>query len=180
MFPVEYCREATAKLDSFPDYSLMCLAQVTQNNPINLSRWTKFLMLLNRFDGARENVLSEDNPRHPLVFAEEISSSPLSKEDAARWMYLENADFSHISMTRSGAVLYYMTAYYFIVDQKNLEQGLLSIVTYAPNGEMEEALVRPYGLMHLLAFLEREHPLSELPGGGAMALQVQYVPLYLV
>lgn len=73
----------------------------------------------------------------------------------------------------AGTVLYNVSAYYFVVDQKNLEQGLLSIVTYAPNGEMEEALVRPYGLMHLLAFLEREHPLSDLPGGGARALQVQ-------
>ena len=130
-------------------------------------------MFLNRFDGAHENVLAEDDPRHPLVFAEEFSSSPPEKEDAARWMYLENADFGHISMTRSGTVLYDVSAYYFIVDQKNLEQGLLSIVTYALNGEMEEALVRPYGLMHLLAFLEGEHPLSDLPGGGARALQVQ-------
>jgi hypothetical protein len=67
-------------------------------------------------------------------------------------MYLENADFSHISRPRSGAVLYYTSAYSFIVDEKNLEQGLLSNVTYASNGEIEKALARPYALMHLLAF----------------------------
>ena len=55
-------------------------------------------------------------------------------------------------MMRSGEVLYYISAYSFIVDQRNLDAGLLSIVTYMPNDEMEEALVRPYGLMHLLAF----------------------------
>jgi len=76
-------------------------------------------------------------------------------------------------MMRSGEVLCYISAYSFIVDQRNLDAGLLSIVTYMPNDEMEEALVRPYGLMHLLAFLEREHPLSELPWSGAVALQVQ-------
>lgn len=31
---------------------------------------------------------------------------------------------------------------------------------------MEEALSRPYGLKHLPALLEFEHPISKSPGGG--------------
>lgn len=62
-----------------------------------------------------------------------------------------NVDFGKISIMRSGTVLYDISAYCFIVDPKDLEKGLLSIITYAPNDEMQEALVRLYGLMHLVS-----------------------------
>ncbi|RJE18587.1 hypothetical protein PHISCL_09080 [Aspergillus sclerotialis] len=131
--------------------------------PINRAHWIKFLILLNRFDGVRSNFLAEYGA-HPPIFPVYSSSSPTEIKDVAKWMYLQNADFFRISMTQDGSVMFHLRgAHYFIIDQKNLDQGLVSLGTFGTNGEItHETCMRPYNLVHLLPSLELAHPVSEL------------------
>ena len=109
----------------------------------------------------------DDDPSHGLVFAGESSAPPVDKQNALRWLRLENASFSSVYMTRSGMVLFNEITYFFMLDQNNLDEGTISVVTYARNGEVKhEVRPRAYFLKYLLAALGDSEPLSRLPVGG--------------
>lgn len=91
------------------------------------------------------------------------ATPPVDKNDAARWAFLENANFDSICMTRQGMVLIIERGYFFILDQSNLDEGTISIVEFGPNGEIRNELRhRPYFLSGLLVELFDHTPLGDL------------------
>jgi hypothetical protein len=64
-------------------------------------------------------------------------------------------------------VLFNEQTYFFMVDQNNLDEGTISVVTYARNGEVKhEVRPRVYFLRYLLAALGDSEPIPMLPACG--------------
>lgn len=163
----------------YPDHQIICLAQVENDNPINRARWFKLLILVNRFDLVWENPFAWFEPHFPLFFAESISSNLPNISSAARWIYLENPSFGSVHMTRSGEVIFDIKDL-FIVDQKDLEEGFVSLVKYGYDGELLHHLrVRPWHMSQVLTDLSEGRTIDErldpLRASQFFARQVRYV-----
>lgn len=136
-----------------------------QSNTVNYIHWIKTLLLCNRFDGAREDFLAGNDPAYYLVLAGESPHADI--REMVRWSFLENADFDKISMTRSGEVIYTGKGHYIIIDQSNPDEGTISLVDYALNGEIKnEIRTTPYFFRHLLTDLHDLTPLDMLTADG--------------
>jgi hypothetical protein len=68
-------------------------------------------------------------------------------------------------------VMYYMPSfYYLVIDQQNLDQGLISIVTFALYRKIEhEIRVKPYQLVHLISMLAFGLSLLNCLGAGSIS-----------
>jgi hypothetical protein len=129
------------------------LPPVDPSHSINHVNWIKLLLLFNLFDLARENRLIGDD--HGLVLVGESASPPVDMQDVLRWLCLESASFSRIYMTRSGMVLFNEQTYFFTVDQNNIDQGTISVVTYARNGEVKHEVRERVCFLISLSFPRR-------------------------
>lgn len=115
-----------------------CLAPVTKDHPRNYTRWLKIQIMLYRLDGDYGHIMHDSNP----VVAEQNPATArpegLHKTEFMSWKYLETADFDSLTMTRSGMVRFLRGCWrQFVVDQHGLETGLLSLVDFFPNGQIE-------------------------------------------
>lgn len=73
-------------------------------------------------------------------------------------------------MTRYGMVMFLIKRlHYYILDQKSLEEGLLSLVEFKVNGQIAHQMrPQPYNLIHVMPFLEGlAHSLGGLAERGA-------------
>ncbi|KAJ5533110.1 hypothetical protein N7494_009662 [Penicillium frequentans] len=97
----------------------------------------------------------------------ESITPPADKNDAARWIFLENANFDSICMTRQGMVVVIERGYFIMLDQSNLDDGTISIVEFGPNGKiLNELRHRPYFMDGLLVELFDHTPLGDLLDEG--------------
>lgn len=141
------------------------------SNAVNHVHWIKLLILLNRFDSARDNHLVYDDPIHALVLAGDSAEGqsvtpPLSKEKIGSWIYLENASFYDICMTRHGMVVYTGLHYHFVVDQSNLDEGTVSAVDFGHNGEIKnETRFRPFWIDMVLHTLGESTSVKPMEDG---------------
>lgn len=72
-------------------------------------------------------------------------------------------------MTRSGMILFNELTYFFMVDQQNLGDGTIFVVTFARNGEVEcEVRPRVHFVSYLLSDSESLDSLPSSPVGGLM------------
>lgn len=148
-----------------------------QTNPGNHVQWIKQLLLLNRFDGWHENFMSQDDPVHHLILAgdspgdnEQPGNPPVSKEEVIQWMYLENADFSEICMTRQGQAVCITLGHFFMLDQSNLDEGSMSVVRFGHNGTLKDDFrFRPFYMQGIMSSLYEES-FEELLERGSMGM----------
>jgi hypothetical protein len=112
--------------------------------------------MLYRLDGEYGHIMS---PNDHVVVAEQNPATArpkgLHKTDFMSWKYLETADFQALTMTRSGMVRFLRGLWAgFVVDQDGLETGLLSLVDFLPNGQIEEEMFRrPFNLISVMNFM---------------------------
>lgn len=141
-----------------------------KTNPVNHAHWIKLLLLLNRFDGVHDNHLVYDDPVHCLILAGDSAYSqsvtpPASKEDTWPWIFLENADFDQICMTRHGMVAYTGMGYFFMIDQTNLDEGTISAVNFGRDGKIQnEIRFRPFWIDMVLYTLGESTSVKALQG----------------
>lgn len=105
--------------------------------------------MLYRLHGKYGHVLG---PSESTVIVEQNPATPrpegLNKTDLMSWQFLEPADFSSLSMTKSGEVRFLKGRFTnFLVDQHGLETGRLALLDFEPNGQIEvELLLRPFNM----------------------------------
>lgn len=69
--------------------------------------------------------------------------STFQYKDLLPYLFLEGADFYLITMTSKGTVLFTgMLNCWFLVDQEDLDGGLITCVDFKPNGEVEDTFKR--------------------------------------
>ena len=145
-------------------YDVIVLPGVDISSPAKYVHWVKLLLLFNRFDGGDENFLGEDGTSHPLLVGGDLAPvGQVDLKNAAQWMFLENANFHQFAMTRNGKVLFHDPGYLLVFDQQNIDEGSVSIVDYAMNGQLKnEIRTRPYCFNWLSRELGDCIPLDEL------------------
>ncbi|KAJ5352493.1 hypothetical protein N7452_001467 [Penicillium brevicompactum] len=77
-----YPVEATTDSSTIPNYAIAVLPPVDSSHPIYHNHWIEYLLLFNRFDGAREKWMAEDDS-HALIFAGESSAPPMDKHSVS-------------------------------------------------------------------------------------------------
>ena len=108
---------------------------------------------MNRFDLAWENPFALHESDHPVYLAESIASNLPDIASAARWMYLENAEFGFIHMTLSGEVVFDISDL-FVVDRKGLQEGFVALVKYGVSGKpLHQLRVRPWHMSAVMTEL---------------------------
>ncbi|KAJ5470925.1 hypothetical protein N7530_008282 [Penicillium desertorum] len=91
-----YPIEALVDPNYTPAFTIVVLPPVDPSHSISHVNWIKLLLLFNLFDLARENRLIGDD--HGLVLVGESASPPVDMQDVLRWLCLESASFTLISM----------------------------------------------------------------------------------
>ncbi|PWY93153.1 hypothetical protein BO94DRAFT_583393 [Aspergillus sclerotioniger CBS 115572] len=153
--PRDYCLEARERVTrtSQPSSVFMCLAPVDQQNPDFKGEGVGGVSL--------PSVVLEPNPYTVLSGAH----GDFAKGDFLAWKYIEPADFARMSMTRWGTVIFLSQRdFYWIVDQKGLETGILSYVYFGVNGQVfQERGWRAYHVPEVECMIEGlGWPLSSL------------------
>lgn len=136
---------------------MFCLAPVDKDHPTNYKWWLKFQIMLYRLDGEYGHVLG---PSESTVIVEQNPATArpegLNKTDFMSWQFLEPADFSSLSMTKSGEVRFLKGRFTnFLVDQHGLETGRLALLDFEPNGQIEvELLLRPFNMNAPMRYIQ--------------------------
>ncbi|KAJ5368907.1 uncharacterized protein N7496_008667 [Penicillium cataractarum] len=156
--PFDYPKQALDRIAETKQRAgeVYTLALVTKDHPRNYTRWLKIQIMLYRLDGEYGHLMHDGNC---TVVAEPNPATArpegLHKTEFLSWKYLETADFDCLTMTRSGMVRFLKGCWrQFVIDQYCLETGLLSLVDFLANGQIEvELLRRPFNLISVMNFM---------------------------
>lgn len=124
----------------------MCLAPLSPAYRENLSKWIKLYILSCRLDGELGHCMDMSAKDHcgidpnPSTFPD---PSTFQYKDLLSLLFLEGANFRIMTMTSKGTVLFAgMRRCWFLVDQEDLDGGLITCVDFKPNGEVEDSFKR--------------------------------------
>ncbi|KAE8549114.1 hypothetical protein EYB25_007629 [Talaromyces marneffei] len=162
---VDYPPHLLSKVYLGQDF-FFCLAGVDKrHHPDNYIRLVKNLILLYLHDNKSGNhPLSHSSGREydqiPELLADSSTIPDFTKlfshHDLLINLYLHSADFRVVSMTRFGTVVFpyeFSNKIYTVIDQDNLNQGRVAVMTFKPNGETGEyANVLPWNLADMINF----------------------------
>jgi hypothetical protein len=128
---------------------------VDKDHPTNYKWWLKFQIMLYRLNGEYGHILADETA--VIVEQNPATAHPdgLNKTDFMSWRYLEPADFTSMSMTKSGEVRFLKGRFTnFLVDQHGLETGRVALLDFEPNGHIEvELLLRPFNMNPPIQFI---------------------------
>ncbi|KAJ5117263.1 hypothetical protein N7448_004201 [Penicillium atrosanguineum] len=133
----------------------ICSAPVNrETHPTNYTNLLKILIILYLSQSAGGHPFSHakagesPNPQFPTFIAAD-SNLEVAGQDLLAALFLQNADFRMIAISRTGTVLFHNLAHrlWFIIDQSGLDSGRVSLVQFGPNGQAMLAVARrPFNL----------------------------------
>lgn len=111
--------------------------------------------MLYRLDGEYGHLFPDES----VVIVEQNPASArpdgLNKTEFMSWQFLEPANFSSLTMTKSGKARFLKGRFTrFLVDQHGLETGRVALLDFEPSGQIEvELLLRPFNLITPIQFI---------------------------
>ncbi|KAK1141550.1 hypothetical protein N8T08_008963 [Aspergillus melleus] len=133
----------------------ICLAKI--DTPAKRARFIKILILTYQLDGETMHPFIEANiptmvQPNPASFPD---PSTFSIDDFMMWAFVETADFTTMTMSRSGHVLFDsdMMGHKFI-DQNTIDTGRVSMVEFKTNGMVDQTAMRlPFNIFQAMIYI---------------------------
>ncbi|KAI9037011.1 uncharacterized protein KD926_001109 [Aspergillus affinis] len=133
----------------------ICLADI--DTPEKRARFVKILILTYQLDGETMHPFGDEVI--PTMVQPNPASFPdpktFSIDDFMMWAFVENADFTSMTMSRSGHVLfrYGMMGHKFI-DQNTIDTGRISMVEFKTNGMVDKTAMRlPFNIFQAMSYV---------------------------
>ena len=132
-----------------------CLANI--DTPVKRARFIKILILCYQLDG--ETMHPFGDGQIPTMIHPNPASFPdpstFSEDDFMMWAFVETADFTSMTMSQSGHVLFTsgMLGFNFI-DQNTIDTGRLSLVEFKTNGMVDKRTMRlPFNMFQVMNYV---------------------------
>ncbi|RDW59263.1 hypothetical protein BP5796_12187 [Coleophoma crateriformis] len=107
-----------------------CIAPL--DTPRNKALWTKLRILSYDFYYSNDGIC----PVGVLTASPSSAAAGVQPKDFMKTVYVENADFSVMSITVHGTVVFGSVTEWVFADQRSLEDGMLLIVNLGTNGDV--------------------------------------------